>query len=345
MKSVCVFCGSLTGRGEIYRSAARRFGEEMARRGLTLVYGGGKVGLMGVVADAVMAHGGRVIGVIPRFLLEREVGHGGVTELVVVESMHERKALMSELADGFVALPGGFGTLEELAEVTTWAQLGLHRKPIGLLNVAGFFDDSARLAYGTVDGAGRVIFGGGTTAAYGYQYGNATRFEARPDDAGARAVRANLDRYFPELAEIPTAHRWSGPLDLTLVRHCAIGVMTSSSWPGASQPSSVSMTFLDQCLTTSSTTIGLATSVSFATCFEAMRPSGSCHNGAFLRLQLRAAATPSSSAERSTWMFRTKSKKSGSWHSSSILIWRCCWNAPVEISPRPPALPAWTAPI
>ena len=140
MKSVCVFCGSHTGRGEIYKSAARRFGEELARRGLTLVYGGGKVGLMGIVADSVLENGGRVVGVIPRFLMEREVGHGGVTELLIVENMHERKATMAEYADAFVALPGGVGTLEEIFEAWTWMMLGLHNKPVGLLQVGNYFD-------------------------------------------------------------------------------------------------------------------------------------------------------------------------------------------------------------
>jgi uncharacterized protein (TIGR00730 family) len=140
LKSLCVFCGSNTGRGEIYSSAARRFGEEMARRELTLVYGGGKVGLMGIVADAVMAVGGNVVGVIPRFLMEREVGHGGVTELVLVDTMHERKAAMAARSDAFVALPGGVGTLEELFETWTWVLLGLHAKPVGLLQVGSFFD-------------------------------------------------------------------------------------------------------------------------------------------------------------------------------------------------------------
>lgn len=140
MKSVCVFCGSHAGRGERYRAAARGFGAELARRGLDLVYGGGNVGLMAVVADAALAAGGRVVGVIPRFLLEREVGHPGLTELHVVESMHERKATMAALADAFVALPGGVGTLEELFEAWTWILLGLHAKPVGLLAVDNFFD-------------------------------------------------------------------------------------------------------------------------------------------------------------------------------------------------------------
>ena len=140
MKRVCVFCGSHAGRGERYRAAATGFGAELARRGLDLVYGGGHVGLMGVLADATLAAGGRVVGVIPRFLLEREVGHAGLSELHVVESMHERKATMASLADAFVALPGGAGTLEELFEAWTWVQLGLHAKPVGILAVGNFFD-------------------------------------------------------------------------------------------------------------------------------------------------------------------------------------------------------------
>lgn len=140
MKSLCVFCGSHAGRGTIYRDAARGFGEELARRGIALVYGGGHVGLMGIVADAVMANGGRAVGVIPRFLLEREVGHGGLTELHVVETMHERKATMASLSDAFVALPGGIGTLEEIFEAWTWLLLGLHAKPVGLLQVGTYFD-------------------------------------------------------------------------------------------------------------------------------------------------------------------------------------------------------------
>lgn len=140
MKRICVFTGSNPGvRGE-YASVAQQFGRELAARGHELVYGGGSVGLMGRLADSVLACGGKVIGVIPRALLAKEVGHGGLTELRVVASMHERKALMSDLADAFVALPGGLGTLEELFEVLTWAQLGLHSKPCGILNVCGYFD-------------------------------------------------------------------------------------------------------------------------------------------------------------------------------------------------------------
>lgn len=140
MKSLGVFCGSHSGRGEIYRTAVAAFAREVARRGLTIVYGGGNVGLMGVVADAALAAGGRVVGVLPRFLMEREVGHAGLSELHLVDSMHERKARMAELSDAFVALPGGLGTLEELFEAWTWMQLGLQQKPCGLLAVGSYFD-------------------------------------------------------------------------------------------------------------------------------------------------------------------------------------------------------------
>lgn len=140
MKSLGVFCGSHAGRGEIYRAAAAQFGREVARRGITIVYGGGNVGLMGVVADAALAAGGRVIGVLPRFLMDREVGHAGLSELYLVDSMHERKAKMAELSDAFVALPGGLGTLEEIFEAWTWVVLGLQQKPCGLLTVGNFYD-------------------------------------------------------------------------------------------------------------------------------------------------------------------------------------------------------------
>jgi uncharacterized protein (TIGR00730 family) len=140
MQSVCVFCGASPGADPVYAAAASAFGALLARTGRRLVYGGGHVGLMGAVADAALAGGGTVVGVIPRSLVEREVAHSSLTELRVVGSMHERKALMAELSDGFVALPGGIGTLEELFEVWTWGQLGLHRKPYGLLNVARFYD-------------------------------------------------------------------------------------------------------------------------------------------------------------------------------------------------------------
>jgi uncharacterized protein (TIGR00730 family) len=139
MRRLCVFCGSSSGSRPAYAAAARALGEALARRGLGLVTGGGRVGLMGVIADASMGAGGEVIGVIPEALAAKEVAHAGLTELRVVGSMHERKAMMAELSDGFVALPGGFGTLEEFFEVLTWAQLGLHPKPCALLNVAGFY--------------------------------------------------------------------------------------------------------------------------------------------------------------------------------------------------------------
>jgi uncharacterized protein (TIGR00730 family) len=140
LKAVCVFCGSSSGSDPAYAEAARTLGRTLAERGITLVYGGGHVGLMGVVADAALGAGGEAIGIMPKALVEREIGHTGLTKLHVVSSMHERKAMMSELSEGFVALPGGNGTLEEFFEVLTWAQLGEHDKPCGLLNVAGYYD-------------------------------------------------------------------------------------------------------------------------------------------------------------------------------------------------------------
>src|ERR671931_564342 len=140
MKRICVFCGSNIGLRNVYFAVAQATGVALARRGIGLVYGGGRVGLMGVVADAVLKEGGEVIGVIPEALTTREVAHQGLDDLRVVGSMHERKALMAELANAFIALPGGYGTLEEFCEVLTWAQLGLHRKPCGILNVEGFYD-------------------------------------------------------------------------------------------------------------------------------------------------------------------------------------------------------------
>jgi uncharacterized protein (TIGR00730 family) len=136
---LCVFCGSSAGRTPVYAAAARLLGVALARRGIGLVYGGGNVGLMGLVADATLAEGGHVTGVIPRALVDRELAHGGVSELRVVESMHARKQLMHDLSDGFIALPGGFGTLDELFETLTWAQLGVHAKPCGLLDVDDFW--------------------------------------------------------------------------------------------------------------------------------------------------------------------------------------------------------------
>jgi uncharacterized protein (TIGR00730 family) len=139
MKRICVFCGSSAGSRAEYRAAAGEFGAELVRRNIGLVYGGSNVGLMGVVADAVLGAGGEAIGVIPEHLISREVGHTALTKLHVVRSMHERKALMADLADAFVALPGGFGTLDEFCEVVTWTQLGLHLKPCGILNVLGYY--------------------------------------------------------------------------------------------------------------------------------------------------------------------------------------------------------------
>ncbi len=140
LNSLCLYCGSSPGEKPEYQDAAAMFGSTLAATGIDLVYGGGSVGLMGIAADACLTAGGRVIGVIPRLLMEKEVGHKNLTKMHVVENMHERKALMTSLSDGFVALPGGYGTLDELFEALTWLQLGYHGKPVGLLNVAGFFD-------------------------------------------------------------------------------------------------------------------------------------------------------------------------------------------------------------
>ncbi|WP_166830828.1 LOG family protein [Thalassoroseus pseudoceratinae] len=140
IKALCVFCGSSLGADSVYKEAAQELGGEIARRGMRLVYGAGNIGLMGVIADAVLDAGGEVVGVIPEALLKKEVAHQSLTELIVVETMHQRKAKMAELADAFVAMPGGFGTFEEFCEVLTWNQLGVHDKPCGLLNVAGYYD-------------------------------------------------------------------------------------------------------------------------------------------------------------------------------------------------------------
>jgi len=139
MKRICIYCGSSSGNQPIYREMAEAMGALLARRGIGLVYGGGNVGLMGIVADAALAGGGEVIGVIPAALADREIAHAGVTDLRVVDSMHTRKALMAELSDAFIAMPGGVGTFEEFFEAVTWTQLGVHRKPCGLLNVGGFY--------------------------------------------------------------------------------------------------------------------------------------------------------------------------------------------------------------
>ena len=162
MRSICVFCGASAGHDPLYAATAGALGRELAARSIELVTGGGKVGLMGVVADAALGAGGRVTGVIPRSLEEREVAHHGLTRLHVVETLHERKALMHDLSDAFVALPGGFGTLDELFEAVTWAQLGIHAKPIGLVNPGGYFDDllafvEGATAQGFVSRTNRVL--------------------------------------------------------------------------------------------------------------------------------------------------------------------------------------------
>lgn len=140
MKTIAVYCGSSSGNKKIYREQAELTGRFLVQKGMDLVFGGGKVGLMGVLADAALEAGGKVSGIIPSFLQTKEVAHEKLTELIVVENMHQRKALIHEMSDGFIALPGGYGTLEELFEMLTWGQLGLHPKPVGLLNIAGFFD-------------------------------------------------------------------------------------------------------------------------------------------------------------------------------------------------------------
>lgn len=150
IESVCVFAGSSSGTRPQYAGAAEQLGRALAGRGWRVVYGGGRVGLMGVLADAALAAGGEVIGVIPEALLRKEVGHEGLTDLRVVQTMHQRKALMSELSDAVVALPGGLGTLEELFEILTWAQLGIHAKACGMLNAAGYYDDLLRFLGQTV---------------------------------------------------------------------------------------------------------------------------------------------------------------------------------------------------
>jgi len=140
MRSICVFCGSSTGKNEIYKSSARQFGQLISQENLTLVYGGGKVGLMGILADAVIETGGQSIGVIPQSIVDLEIAHDQLTELIIVNNMSERKEKMTELSDAFVALPGGFGTLDELAEVLTYNQLRIIDKPVGILNINGYFD-------------------------------------------------------------------------------------------------------------------------------------------------------------------------------------------------------------
>jgi len=150
MKSICVFCGSNTGKNEIYTQAAKKLGQYLAQNQIKLVYGAGNIGLMGVIADEVLDGNGYVIGVIPDFLKAKEVCHTELQELLVTTTMHQRKEIMANRSDAFIAMPGGFGTLDELAEILTWAQLGLHSKPIGLLNVNGYFDSLIRFFDDTV---------------------------------------------------------------------------------------------------------------------------------------------------------------------------------------------------
>jgi len=153
MKRIAVFCGSSTGASPMYLEGAAELGKELAKRDLELVYGGSCVGLMGAVADAVLENGGKAIGVLPNFLAKKEIAHKGLSELIVVDSMHERKAKMADLADGFITLPGGAGTLEEFFEIYTWAQLGLHQKPCGILNTNNYYDPLIRLIHHMADAA------------------------------------------------------------------------------------------------------------------------------------------------------------------------------------------------
>ncbi len=141
MKNILIYCGSSAGHNEIYKNTATQVGETLAKQGLTLIYGGGSVGLMGTIADAVLANGGKAIGVIPSFMEPWEVQHKGLTECIVTDTMHTRKQLMAEKSDAVIALPGGWGTLDELFEILTWRQLGLHKMPVGILNINGFYDD------------------------------------------------------------------------------------------------------------------------------------------------------------------------------------------------------------
>jgi uncharacterized protein (TIGR00730 family) len=150
-RRVCVFCGSSAGNREVYTAAARSVAQSLAANGIGIVYGGGRTGLMGALADAALAAGGQITGVMPQHLVAKEVAHSGLTEMRIVGSMHERKAMMAELSDAFLALPGGFGTLEEFCEILTWTQLGLYRKPCGILNVAGYFDHLLALFDHAVD--------------------------------------------------------------------------------------------------------------------------------------------------------------------------------------------------
>ncbi|HWJ79673.1 MAG TPA: TIGR00730 family Rossman fold protein [Niallia sp.] len=151
MKRITVFCGSSIGASAVYMDEARSLGKELARRELELVYGGSSVGLMGAVADSMLEEGAKVIGVLPNFLKEKEIAHPNLSELILVDSMHERKAKMTELADGFITLPGGAGTMEEFFEIFTWAQLGLHKKPLGILNINHYYDPLVKLVHHMAD--------------------------------------------------------------------------------------------------------------------------------------------------------------------------------------------------
>ncbi|MFO7977498.1 MAG: TIGR00730 family Rossman fold protein [Bacteroidales bacterium] len=151
MKRIAVFCGSSAGNDTVYASEAKELGRILALRGIEVIYGGGRVGIMGAVADGALAHGGKVTGVIPYFLKAKEVAHEGLTELILVNSMHERKTRINDLSDGVIALPGGFGTMDEFFEMLTWAQLGLHQKPMGLLNVKGYFNALDQMVQHMVD--------------------------------------------------------------------------------------------------------------------------------------------------------------------------------------------------
>ena len=193
MTRICVFCGSNVGEDDAYRQSAAELGTLLTQHNAGLVFGGGSVGLMGVVADAVLAAGGEVIGVIPQMLATKELLHTGVLDMRCVANMHERKALMAELSDAFIALPGGYGTFEELFEVITWAQLGMHRKNIGLLNVAGYFDPLVRL----IDHAIQESF-------------------IKPAHRDLIVVEERPDVLLRRLAEheLPSVRKWMGPEEI-----------------------------------------------------------------------------------------------------------------------------------
>ena len=189
IEKLCVFCGSSTGSHPAYFEASNQLGRELAKAGVTLVFGGGRVGLMGVLADSVLAAGGQAIGVMPRALVEKEIAHTSLTKLHIVESMHERKALMADLADAFVLLPGGFGSWEEFCEIVTWLQLGIHRKACAILNVAGYYDGLLSLA----------------------DHALAEGF-LRPAHREMLIVESNPEALLPRLAraELPSQVKWAG---------------------------------------------------------------------------------------------------------------------------------------